>query len=75
MVFLRYLLYSQATNQKSNSQAPDRTYTFFSVKTPSQTVEITANVFAGAENEKSTLKSKIYLRNSQKLLNSISIFS
>ena len=60
---------SQAPDPKSNPQAPDRTYTSISVKTPSQTFEITTNVFAGAENHKLTLKSQIYPRNSQKLIN------
>ena len=62
-------LNSQAPDPKSNPQAPDRTYTSISVKTPSQTFEITTNVFAGAENHKLTLKSQIYPRNSQKLIN------
>ena len=44
------LINSQAPDQKSNPQAPDQTYTSISVKTPSQTFEITTNVFAGAEN-------------------------
>ena len=65
---------SQAPDQKSNPQAPDRTYTSISVKTPSQTFEITTNVFAGAENHKLTLKSQIYPRNSQKLINFFWIF-
>ena len=54
LVFLNcaYSLYfnSQAPDQKSNPQAPDRTCTSISVKTPSQTFEIATSVFAGAEN-------------------------
>ena len=65
------LFNSQAPDQKSNPQAPDRTYTSISVKTPSQTFEIATNVFAGAENHKLTLKAETYLRTSQKLLISI----
>ena len=65
---------SQAPDQKSNPQAPDRTYTSISVKTPSQTFEIATKVFAGAENHKSTLKSEIYTGNSQKLINFFKIF-
>ena len=48
---------SQAPDQKSNPQAPDRTYTSISVKTPTQTFEITTNVSAGAEKHKLTFKS------------------
>ena len=62
------LFNSQAPDQKSNPQAPDRTYTSISVKTPSQTFEIATIVLAGAENDKLTLKAEIYLRISQKLL-------
>ena len=46
------MINSQTPDQKSNPQAPDRTYTSISVKTPSQTFEIATNVFAGAENRK-----------------------
>ena len=67
------LLNSQAPDQKSNPQVPDRTYTSISVKTASQTFETLTNVFAGAENHKSTLKCKISIRNSQKLNTFISI--
>ena len=65
---------SQAPDQKSNLQAPDRTYTSISVKTPSQTFEITTNVFAGAESQNLTLKSQICPRNSQKFINFFWIF-
>ena len=41
---------------------------------PSQTFEIGTDVFARAENHEMTLKSEIYIRNSQKLSSSISIF-
>ena len=68
------MINSQAPDQKSNPQAPDRTYTSISVKTPSQTFEIITNIFAGAEKHKLTLKSEIYQRNSQKLINLFWIF-
>ena len=72
---LKFYINSQAPDQKSNPQAPDRTYTSILVKTPSQTFEIAINVFAGAENDKLPLKAEIYLRTSQKSLISIWIFS
>ena len=51
---------SQAPDQKSNPQAPDRTYTSISVKTLSQTLEIFTNVFAGAEKHNLTLNYEIW---------------
>ena len=69
------MINSQAPDQKSNPQAPDRTYTSISVKTPSQTLEISTNVFAGAEKHNLTLYYEIYLRNSQKLIISCQFFS
>ena len=65
------MINSQAPDQKSNPQAPDRTYTSISVKTLSQTLEIATKVFAGAEKHNLTLNYKIYLKNSQKLINFI----
>ena len=59
----RILIFNtQAPDQKINPQAPDRTFTSISVKTPSQTFEITTKVFEGAENLEMTLKSEIYLK-------------
>ena len=51
----RKLLNSQAPDQKSNPQAPDRTYTSISMKTLSKTLEIVTHVFAGAEKHDLTL--------------------
>ena len=68
---VKYYFNSQAPDQKSNPQAPDRTYTSISVKTLSQTLEIATKVFAGAEKHNLTLNYKIYLKNSQKLINFI----
>ena len=67
-------LNSQAPDQKSNPQAPDRTYTSISVKTLSKTLEIVTHVFAGAEKHNLTLNYEIYLKNSQKLINFIWTF-
>ena len=50
-----HLVNSQAPDQKSNPQAPDRTYTSISVKTLSKTLEIVTHVFAGAEKHNLTL--------------------
>ena len=72
--FRDFKLNSQAPDQKSNPQAPDRTYTSISVKTLSQSFENATNVFAGAENPIKTLKYENYLRNSQKLLIFLRIF-
>ena len=57
---------------ESNPQAPDLPHT---VNTLSKSFENVTNVFAGAENHKRTLKSEMYLKNRQKLLIFISIFS
>ena len=50
-----YTINSQAPDQKSNPQAPDRTYTSISVKTLSKALEIVTHVFAGAEKHNLTL--------------------
>ena len=78
-IILNYLMAyvyinSQAPDQKSIPQAPDRTYTSISVKTASQTFETATHVFAGAENHDLTLKFEIHLGNSQKLINFFSFF-
>ena len=52
-----------------------RPFREISVKTRSLTFEIATRVFASAENHLLTLKPEIYIRNSQKLPSSISIFS
>ena len=51
------------------------TRTAVSVKTLSHSFENATNVFAGAENPFKILRSKSYIRNSQKLLNFVKIFS
>ena len=66
---------SQAPDRKSNPHVPDLPRTAVSVKTLSYSFENATNVFAGAENPLTILKSQSYLRNSQKLLNFVKIFS
>ena len=72
---LNYNINSQAPDRKSNPHVPDLPRTAVSVKTLSYSFENATNVFAGAENPFKILKSKSYLRNSQKLLNFVKIFS
>ena len=65
---------SQAPARKSNPQAPVSPCAAISLKDRSHSSKISFKVFGGAENHELTLKCEIYLRNSRKLHNSISIF-
>ena len=73
LISLYHLFNSQAPDRKSNPHVLDLPRKAVSVKTLSQSFENFINVFAGAENHKLTLNFEIYIKNSQKLINFISI--
>ena len=76
MLILKFFvkINSQAPARKSNPQAPVAPCAALSVKTCSESSEIKTTVFKGAENHLLTHKFEIYVRNSRKLINFMSIF-